>query len=157
MSNREIKFRAWLIKEKRIVDVDTISKNKGYGGALEIFVDNPSFDPLKKWGENNMPHWSYINHLMEVHKERNNGDDFILLQFTGLKDENGREIWEGDILKAIDVLLTVWYNDATASFDVLHYGDPTGDTESLYSQIEAEIPLEVIGNIHQNPELINQE
>ena len=77
-----------------------------------------------------------------------------LMQFTGLKDKNGKEIYEGDILKAIDVLLTVWYNDETASFDVLHYGDETGDTESLYSIVEAEIPIEIIGNIYENPELL---
>jgi uncharacterized phage protein (TIGR01671 family) len=84
------------------------------------------------------------------------GEYYKLSQFTGLLDKNGTEIYEGDIVKAVDVLLTVWYNDSTASFDVLHYGDTTGDTESLYSQIESDIPIEVIGNIYENPEQITK-
>lgn len=144
---REIKFRAWLLKENKMVDVDTISKNKGYGGALEIFIDNPSFDPLKKgWEGNNIPHWSYINHSMEVHKERNNGDDFILLQFTSLKDKNGKEIYEGDIIENGD------YIEDAHEYNTWIRVVEWDEQDACFRGIDGE-RIKIIGNIFENPEL----
>lgn len=80
-------------------------------------------------------------------------DDIPVMQYTGLKDKNGKEIWEGDILKLIDINVSVFFNSATASFDFQYEG---GDCESLYSNIEAGIEMEVIGNIYENPELLKQ-
>ena len=68
----------------------------------------------------------------------------ILMQYTGLKDKNGVEIYEGDVVQTNSGIGTInWYYGA-ASF-------------SIYTSI-APVPMpiddiEIIGNIYENPEL----
>lgn len=86
-------------------------------------------------------------------------DDVKLMQFTGLKDENGREIYEGDIIRFFDcdgdgyTVPVVWDNDYACfsvdwgsnmltSFDYL---------EEFYTDLK---DIEVAGNIYENPELL---
>ncbi len=83
------------------------------------------------------------------------GQSVILMQFTGLKDKNGKEIYEGDLLLVrlqdygcpkVDVFQVIW-NTTNARFKLTdRNGDPWGfdDTNSM----------EVIGNIYENPELL---
>jgi uncharacterized phage protein (TIGR01671 family) len=75
-----------------------------------------------------------------------------LMQYTGLKDKNGQEIYEGDILRyhwqADDVFWLVGWCSQDAGFDLIH--PPSGSSNDNW---EPEI-LEVIGNIHENPELL---
>jgi hypothetical protein len=72
---------------------------------------------------------------------------FKMLQFTGLKDKNGREIYEGDIFR--------YYH--YGELNVVEYG------EGEYLLENHGLPLnewnkggEVIGNIYENPELLNE-
>ena len=144
---RDIKFRAWLLKENKMVIVDTISNNKGYGGALEIIIDNPLFDTTKKkWEDENRPCDSYLNHSIQVHKDRANGDDFILMQYTGLKDKNGAEIYERDIINSI-----YFKNGIVEMWDFMWV---CNSNESLHTFRTATHSFEVIGNIYENPELL---
>ena len=79
------------------------------------------------------------------------GDRFDIEQYTGLKDKNGKEIYEGDTVKGeMGKFEVKWYGEI-ASFCFVpnkemewHPNCNQGTTELM----------EVIGNIHENPELI---
>lgn len=70
-------------------------------------------------------------------------------QFTGLTDKNGKEIYEGDLVKDFrGEINEIKYNEF-CSFMLYPLKD-----KSKFFAIYPEIDLEVIGNIHQNPELL---
>jgi hypothetical protein len=72
-------------------------------------------------------------------------------QFTNLYDKNGREIYEGDIISVEGCVGHIIYNDSHCAFLVLGKAWGCG-CERLGGMSSLEI--EVIGNIHENPELL---
>ncbi len=87
-----------------------------------------------------------------------------LMQFTGLKDKHGKEIYEGDIVKAFadkkhPFYYEVMFDEKTACY----WGNPKQLEHSvttrkpLYEVVEIFENCEVIGNIYENPELIREE
>jgi hypothetical protein len=80
-----------------------------------------------------------------------NADPKFVMQYTGLKDENGKEIYEGDI-----VLLHGYYRTDVRFKDgmfILDAPSNQGDFEEiLYNRLDT---CKVIGNIYENLELLN--
>jgi len=101
--------------------------------------------------ETNLMSWPFTLHETPTWELSGGGytitdEDFKespIMQYTGLKDKNGVEIYEGDVVKA-------WYDEGD-SVDIqncLITIDPREPTRGYWNECE------VIGNIHQNPELL---
>ena len=129
--SREIKFRAWLKKEKKMVKVKTL-----HLGTRKIIYG---------YSENSQ---CYGNKSCSF-------DDVRLMQYIGLKDKNGKEIFEGDIVKT-NIDLT-----GIVRFDIGYYFEwITNNLVSMWNKdmkVWVEWGLEIIGNIYENPELLEVE
>ncbi len=122
---REIKFRAW------------------DNGKMRYDV----------WPTSNNTIGAWLDNGRELQFHDLGGSKVILMQFTGLKDKNGKEIYEGDMIKGYRTGKIIW-NEKLSSFGAVN----------KEGQLIYDFPLsnytpepEVIGNIHDNPELLERE
>ena len=127
---RTIKFRAWDNENNQMLDVQELNfEDCFYGGEMQIKTTmyNDYFDYRE------MP----------------------LMQYTGLHDRNGKEIYEGDILQIdVDRAWVIW-DDKYGYFQLVPIGDYYFDSGVIGQALEY-IDAEVIGNIYENKELLNE-
>ncbi len=118
---REIKFRAW----------------DEFHGLMEYNVNVNRGKPVKQG-------YQWFNAENTVH-------DSELMQFTGLKDKNGKEIYEGDVLEnSEDVRGVLRYVTKHAGLLIHCFLD------EQYYYIGHAHKYKVLGNIYENPELLKE-
>lgn len=107
-----------------------------------------------------MIYWDEVKNWICLQLNEND-PDFHLMQYTGLKDKNGKEIYEGDIVKCEHAISEICFgkigydgsfNGMTGFYLKSWYSDDR-DFMELYYNFEPD-NIEVIGNIYEHPELI---
>ena len=119
---REIKFRAWEKDEGKIRDWEYLSNEIGYGynKVNGTDIDDCIF----------------------------NDDMLILMQYTGLKDKNGKEIYEGDIINNYEYFFEKGIVEYRGNSFVVVYKNEFLSADNWWQKCE------VIGNIYEKHELI---
>ena len=130
---KELKFRAWDKNEKKMIYDGVIDRD--FESSTILLVD---FDGnLQGYMDDGVS--GLWEHSVDIK------DRFELMQFTNLKDKNGKEIYEGDILRSpANEFFEVFWNDTAGRWV---FNGFCFDVENLKF-------FEVIGNIYENPELL---
>ena len=126
---RELKFRAYDTEAKCYIEEPILADNFG---QVYVVCEEAS----------NKKGTCLITHKPNV----------VIEQYTGQKDRDGEEIYEGDILQYFGATLVVEYHDAT--FWGVKYDSKEAWNIRCFIGVSG---ARAIGNIHENPELLEEE
>lgn len=138
--NREIKFRVWDKYEKQMYPISSID--------YDIFSQEIRIIAV-----------GHKNGMCTAYNKNHNSEKcditaLELMQYTGLHDKNGKEIYEGDIVK-------IKYRDEDIGKVIYEYNGFSIDVTNMnknYGRVSfVNNFIEVIGNIYDNPELLGGE
>lgn len=139
--NREIKFRAWC----------------SHTGMVNI-MENSSivleYNKISGW--NIVANKSGYSGEYLLGDSQSETSDFRLMQYTGLKDKNEKDIYEGDILANQNIVGedNIYVCEYVSKEAIYVFCSPI-DGETLEGNADAE-DMVIIGNIYENPELLNK-
>jgi len=146
---REIKFRAWDEKYRIMIYPENLDKILKRFEGTDAFFEDPLYAPDELYPFSEIKFLRGISILQEEYKDR-----LKIMQYTGLRDKNGREIYEGDIVRFKDwwdeeMVGEVRYSEKDMAFTIVN--DFWDGFPIMYAD-----DLEVIGNIYENPELLEE-
>ena len=139
--NRVIKFRAWDKENEKMMPVN------------DLHLNCDGIIGLNEYKRSDKPDYTFMR----------NPEKYVIMQHTGLKDDFGREIYEGDIVKA-KIIIEIPLNDCSmvetdmieecgvVKYNIEEVGyEPFLSWNRKYGNIEM---IEILGNIYENPELL---
>lgn len=140
---RKIKFRGWDREYEKMTYFD--DEDYEYKPPLvfrldQVFKKDSNYDDYEDFEYNDIT------------------DSVELMQYTGLHDKNGKEIYEEDIVfikgdtELLDIKGKVEYSDTFAQFIITNTGNIIDEAEPLGDYED----IEVIGNVFENKELLNE-
>lgn len=143
---REIKFRAWDELEKTMWTILDAGESSG-DGSVQYFS-----------GENGLLEIGRLEEYDTGMGISTQFEKFPIMQFTGLKDKNGKEIYEGDVVEYEDYSLGYVMSKQPKSRGVIKW-DKSNARYFLKGMIISKSGVdtgEVIGNIYENNELLEE-
>jgi len=161
---KEIKFRAWHKSTKTMLNTWPYKWTEGIyasNGEKLLFADN-TFEFSEDKKECNRATGKsvflsldgFLCGLLPVDDKTtrsiNYSDEYELMQFTGIHDRNGKEVYEGDIIKNEFGKKVIKWDDGG------FYCDEEKTVMRIYLWILDFSKIEVIGNIYENPKLIGE-
>lgn len=151
--NREIKFRAWV---KEVYENGELQ----YGGHMVYDIHSLNFTKVTNLmtGVTPIGISCFVPGLFYGHIEKLTLEEIELMEYTGLKDKHGVEIYEGDVIK------TVYEDEEYGDIDEFVYVSWCEDGYWCVREDERKLlgmlvshnggDFEVVGNIHEHPHLL---